>query len=132
MKNNFQGFQMSFLSRLIGNASEIDIEVLQEEFSNVLTDQENIEGAFIPFRDLIVFTSKRLILVDKQGLTGKQREYHSIPYRSIFEFKIITSGHFDIDSELILFTAGTDIPKKIEFKSGNEIVKVQKLLASHI
>ena len=123
---------MGFLSRLIGNSSEIDIEVLQEEFSNVLADEESIEGAFMLFRDLIVFTTKRLILVDKQGLTGKRREYHSIPYRSILEFKIITSGHFDIDSELILFTAGTDVPKKIEFKSGNEIVKVQKLLASHI
>ena len=49
---------MGFLSRLIGNASEIDIEVLQEEFSNVLADEENIEGAFMLFRDLIVLQAK--------------------------------------------------------------------------
>lgn len=123
---------MSLFSRVIGNASEIDMDELQEEFSNILTDGEKIEEAFMLFRDLIVFTSRRLVLVDKQGLTGKRREYYTIPYKSIYEFSVETSGHFDLDSELTLFTAGAKEPRKIEFKSGDAIVKVQKLLASHL
>ena len=123
---------MSLFSRVIGNASEVDMEELQEEFSNILVAGEEIEEAFMLFRDLIVFTSRRLVLVDKQGITGKKREYHTIPYKSIYEFSVETSGHFDMDSELTLFTAGNSNPRKIEFKSGDAIVKVQKLLASHL
>jgi hypothetical protein len=81
---------------------------------------------------LVVFTSKRVVLVDKQGITGKKREYYSIPYRHIYEFSVETSGHFDMDSELTLYTAGNSNPRKIEFKGGDGIVKVQKILASHI
>ena len=123
---------MSLFSRIIGNASEVNNEELQEEFSNILIDGEEIEEAFMLFRDLIVFTSKRLVLVDKQGITGTKREYYTIPYRAIYEFSVETSGHFDIDSELTLFTAGNKTPRKIEFKSGDAIIKVQKLLAFHI
>jgi len=123
---------MSLFSRIVGNASEVDMKELKEEFLDILIEGEKVEEAFMLFRDLIVFTSKRLVLVDKQGITGKKREYHTIPYKSIYEFSVETSGHFDLDSELTLFTAGVKDPKKIEFKSGDAIIKVQKLLASHL
>jgi len=51
-------------------------------------------------RALFVFTNKRLILVDKQGLTGNKVEYHSLPYRIITHFSVETAGHFDLDAEL--------------------------------
>ena len=51
-------------------------------------------------RDLFVFTNKRLILVDKQGLTGNKVEYHSLPYRTITHSRVETAGHFDLDAEL--------------------------------
>ena len=56
--------------------------------------------AFKLLRDVYIFTSKRLILVDKQGLTGKKVEMLSIPYRAISRFSVETAGHFDLDAEL--------------------------------
>ena len=61
---------------------------------------EQVTLAFSLIRDLIVFTEFRLILVDKQGVTGKKTSYKSLPYRSISRFSVETSGHFDLDAEL--------------------------------
>lgn len=59
-----------------------------------------IEKAYQLIRDLFVFTNKRLILVDKQDLTGHKVEYHSLPYKSITHFSFETAGHFDLDAVL--------------------------------
>jgi hypothetical protein len=55
---------------------------------------------------MYVFTNKRLILIDKQGITGRKVDYHSIPYRAITQFKIETAGHFDLDAELKIWISG--------------------------
>ena len=123
---------MSLFSRLVGDASEISPEEAKEELQNVLVEDEEVEASFILIRDLIVFTSLRLLLVDKQGITGKRTEYLSIPYQSIYQFSITTAGHFDIDSELLLYIAGSNEPRKIEIKSGDAILKIQKLLITRI
>ena len=52
----------------------------------ILIPGEQVELAYALVRDLIVFTEKRLILVDKQGVTGKKTSYKSIPYHSISRF----------------------------------------------
>ena len=69
---------MGLFSGLLGNASQKDIEKTERELENILTPAENVELAFSLIRDLIVFTDKRLILVDKQGVTGKKTAYSLI------------------------------------------------------
>jgi hypothetical protein len=91
---------MGFLDGLMGNASELNVQEVQKEFQHVLAAGEQIEKAYKLIRDLFIFTGKRLILVDKQGLTGKKIELHSIPYKSITHFSIETAGTFDYDAEL--------------------------------
>ena len=59
---------------------------MQAEFSQVLAPGEQVEKAYVVIRDAMLFTNRRLILVDKQGLTGSKVEYHSLPYRSITHF----------------------------------------------
>ena len=71
---------------------------------------ERIEKAYQLLRDLFVFTNKRLILVDKQGLTGSKVEYRSLPYGSITHFSVEASGHFDLDAELKVWISGSPIP----------------------
>ena len=44
-----------------------------------MLDDEKVEHAYKLIRDLIVFTNRRLILVDKQGVTDKNR----IPFYSL-------------------------------------------------
>ena len=74
---------MGFFDELLGNASEVNIEELRTEYAKILTTNEEIEKAYKVVRDLFIFTNKRLILVDVQGLTGKKIEYQSIPYKNI-------------------------------------------------
>lgn len=63
---------MGIFDGFIGNASEADINEVQKEFSAVLAPSEQVEKAYRLVRDLFIFTNKRLILVDKQGITGKK------------------------------------------------------------
>ncbi len=123
---------MGILNGLLGNASEVNTEKIEKEFKDILVDGEKIERAYKVIRDLFVFTNRRLVLVDKQGLTGKKAEYHTIPYRSITHFSVETSGHFDMDSELTVWISGAREPIRKEFKKGSNIVGVQKALAAYL
>ncbi|WP_031485112.1 PH domain-containing protein [Maridesulfovibrio frigidus] len=122
---------MGILDGLLGNATEISVEDVEEELSPIMGDNERVDRAFKVVRDMYVFTSGRLILIDKQGLTGKKVEYLSIPYKSINTFSVESSGHFDMDSELTLWMSGRD-PIKKELKKGSDVVGIQKLLANKI
>src|SRR3989344_1793973 len=77
---------MGLLDGVMGNASKIDAAKSQEEFSRILAPGEVVEHAYQLIRDYFVFTNKRLVLVDKQGMTGSKVEYHSLPYKSITHF----------------------------------------------
>jgi len=70
---------MGLFNGLLGNASEVNISKIKDEYDEIIGDNENIEKAYKLVRDMFIFTNKRLILVDKQGITGKKCEYHSIP-----------------------------------------------------
>jgi hypothetical protein len=123
---------MGLINAIFGTASQIDPQELAAEFGPILVEGEEITGAFKVVRDLFVFTQCRLILADKQGITGKKVEYHSIPYKSISQFSVETAGRFDLDSELKIYISSNPEPLKKEFKRGTDIVQLQKLLASYI
>jgi Bacterial PH domain len=122
---------MGFLNALTGNASTANKEEVAKELDSILSDKEEVDVAFKLVRDLIVFTDKRLILVDKQGLTGKKIEYHSIPYKSISHFSVETAGRFDLDAELKIWVSGSPTPTiSKQFKKDNSIFDIQKVLAN--
>lgn len=123
---------MGILSGLMGNASEIDIKHVEREFEKILAEGEQVEKAYKIIRDLFVFTNKRLILLDKQGVTGKKMEYHSIPYKSITHFSVETAGNFDLESELKIWISGTQMPIEKEFKNDKNIHDIQKSLANYV
>lgn len=120
---------MGLLSNLLGNASEIDIAKIQNELSPVLVPGEVIGKGFKIFRDMFIFTDHRLIMIDKQGITGSKVSYHSILYRSITQFSVETAGSFDADSELKIWVSGGALPISKEFKKGTDVVGIQKYLA---
>lgn len=123
---------MGFLSGLMGNASEVDAATLQTEFAQVLTEGERIEKAFQLIRDMFVFTDKRLIFVNRQGLTGSKVEYQSIPYRSITRFSIETAGTFDLEAELKIWLTGNPTPVQLQFNKKLSIYAVQGVLAGYV
>ncbi|ADP31729.1 PH domain-containing protein [Bacillus atrophaeus] len=122
---------MGFINGMFGNASTVSKASAEEELASILIEGESVDAAFKLVRDLIVFTKKRLILVDKQGLTGKKTEYQSIPYKSISRFSIETAGRFDLDSELNIWISGTELPAvSKQFKKDDSIYDIQKVLAA--
>lgn len=122
---------MSFINALFGTASQINPQELKTEFHPILIEGEEIVGSFKIIRDLIVFTQVRIILADKQGITGKKVDYHSIPYKSITMFAVETAGTFDMDAELKIWVSGHGGPIKKEFKKGTDVRQIQKILAHY-
>jgi hypothetical protein len=123
---------VGLIDTIRGNASETDAEKIEEQLESVLVDGERIERAFKLIRDFVAFTDRRLILVNKQGVTGRKVEYHSIPYRSITHFSVETAGTFDGDSELKIWISGQSAPVKRELARGANVIGVQKTLALHV
>jgi hypothetical protein len=116
----------------MGNASEVDVKDVEKELEMIIADGEQVEKAYKIIRDYFVFTSSRLILIDKQGITGKKTEYHSIPYKSITHFSVETAGTFDLDSELKIWISSTAQPIMKQFKKDKSIFDVQKALATYV
>jgi len=123
---------MGFLNGLMGNASEVKLEDVQKDFAHMIGESERIEKAYKLIRDMFIFTNKRLILVDKQGITGKKVEYHSYPYKSISHFSIETAGTFDLDAELKFWTSGNPVPVEKKFNKSLNIYELQKILSEYI
>jgi len=121
---------MSILSSLLGNAGAIENEKLQNDYGKLLIASENIEAGFKIIRDTFIFTNKRLIIVDVQGLTGRKIEYFSVSYKSISRFSIETAGSFDLDAELKIWISGEQSPSiSKRFNRNVNIYEVQQLLA---
>ncbi|RVU20366.1 PH domain-containing protein [Streptomyces antnestii] len=117
---------------LFGNAHTIDPAGAQQEYAKLLGQGEQVHAAYLLIRDTILFTDRRLILVDKQGITGKKVEYHSIPYKSITHFSVETAGHFDLDGELNIWISGTAAPVQKTFSKGVDIYEVQAILTQFV
>ena len=126
------GLLNGIVNGLLGNASAIDLNSIQAELAPILADNEVLESAFQVVRDKWVFTDKRLIMIDVQGLTGSKREYHSIPYKSIIHFSVETAGTLDDDGEMKIWVSGTPEPFEQEFSRNIDVKAIQKALSNHI
>ena len=123
---------MGLLSALLGNASQADIDDVERDLEAILAEEERVERAFRLVRDLLIFTNRRFIVVDRQGMTGKKTTYDSIPYRAITHFAVETAGHFDLEAELKIWISGSADPIQRTFTRGQSILEVQKALASYV
>jgi len=124
---------MGLFSSLIGNASTVTKEDLQKNYGQLLVQGEEIELGFKLIRDTFIFTNKRLILVDVQGLTGSKTEYLSVAYKSISKFSIETAGTFDLDAELKIWISSETIPSiKKKFNKSVNVYDVQNVLAYYV
>ncbi len=113
------------------NLKEINIEKVRKEVMNFLLRDEEIIQAFETIRDQVVFTSKRIFVINVQGITGKKIAYISYPYSKIQYFGIETAGMLDIDSELIIaFNDGNKL--SFDFKKGVDIIEISKTISEFI
>ncbi len=124
---------MGLFNKLLGNASEVSAEKLNELYGRLLIENEQIELGFKLLRDTFMFTNKRLILIDVQGLTGSKTEYKSMPYKNITRFSLETAGTFDLDAELKIWISSESIPSiSKKFNKTIDVYEVQKYLAEKV
>ena len=84
------------------------------DINNMLVDGENAVAAYKTMRDVAVFTNKRLIVKDAQGLTGKKIEIYSLPYSSIVMWSTENAGKLlDLNAEVELWTKAGHIKVKL-------------------
>ena len=123
---------MGLLSGLLGNASAVDVTQAEQQLAHILLPGEEIHRAYRVLRDMFIFTSKRLILIDRQGMTGSKVAFVSIPYKSIRFFSVESAGTFDLDAELKIWIAGMAGPIQRQFPRGPSIYEVQVALAHYV
>ena len=119
-----------FDSQLL-NLKEIELSEVNAEALQLLVTGEEVIAAFKTIRDQVIFTNKRIFVVNVQGLTGKKTSYLSYPYSKIQYYGIETAGLLDIDSELIAaFSNGAVL--QFDFKSKVDIKRISALISNYI
>ena len=93
-------------------------------------DGEQMIGAYQSVRDGVVFTTKRIIAINVQGITGKKKDFTSIPYSKISCFSLETSGVFDLDSELEIHMSGVG-KLKFQFTGSTDVKQICKVISTY-
>lgn len=124
---------MGLISKLFDTSSEVNSEILLDKYRILLIQEEKIELGFQLFRDVYLFTNKRLLLIDFQGVTGSKTEYFSLPYRFMTRFSVESAGFLDMDAELKIWISSENEPAiSKKFNKNIDVYKVQRYLASKI
>lgn len=123
---------MGIFSGETNKAASSETKKFHSAYSQILVDGEIIEAGYVVIRDTFLFTNKRMILIEIQGVSGKQMEYLSIPYANIMKFSVQTGGNFDLNAELKIWIGSETIPLEKKFNEDVSIYEVQKVLAHHV
>lgn len=102
-----------------------------DKVSDLLLGDEQVIDSYKSMRDGVVFTSKRIIAVNVQGITGSRKDFTSLPYKNIVAYSIETAGTFDLDSELEIYFS--ELGKvKFEFTGKSSMVEISKIISSYL
>ncbi len=124
---------VNFNQNSVFNLKPISNDLVRNEVTGLLIEGEEIIYAFQTIRDQLVFTNKRIISIDVQGITGKRKSFATMPYSKIQYFSIQTPGFAELfpDSELFLvFSSG--FTAKFEFKGQVDIGKIGRMISGFV
>jgi len=126
------GFNMiDFQNAKVFKLRQGDVSDVMPLVEPMLVEGESVFAAFQGIRDRVIFTTKRIISVNVQGITGKKKDFTSLPYGKIQAFSVETAGTFDLDCELELYFSGLG-KVKFEFANGFDIVSFNRILSSYV
>ncbi len=113
------------------NLKPINASEIRKEVYDFLVAGESIKQSFKTVRDQVLFTNKRVLVVNVQGITGKKVAYLSYPYSKVQYFGVETAGVLDIDSELILaFNDGNRL--QFDFKAQVDIKQICSMISEYL
>ncbi len=104
----------------------VEIGTLRAKYDGYLAPGKSVLMEFKGLRDGMLFTDRRAIVLNSQGLTGRKVEVSSFLWRSVTAFSVENSGAVDLDAELklcgsgwgvceVVLTKGTDVRAVAQF-----------------
>ncbi len=117
---------MAILDTLLGNSSRVDVLEHDPALADQLLDDEVIEAGFRLLRDYVAFTARRIIVADKQGVTGLRHEYLSIPYRRVAMFSVQTKAPMEHHAVLLIHVQGLATPVELSFTDNETLLAVAR------
>ena len=122
---------IDFKKSVLFKLKPVDPAKILKPVNSFLIEGESVLKVFQTVRDQLVFTSKRIIAANVQGMTGKKVDYTSIPYSKIQTFSIETAGVLDMDCELEIYISSIG-RIKFEIKGQFDIVNFNKILSEYV
>lgn len=122
---------IDFSNKPIFKLRKVPDEDGRDMVSEILIEGEEIIGSYRAVRDVVVFTDKRVICVNVQGLTGSKRDYTSMPYNKINVYSVESAGLLDLDSELELYFSGVGMVK-FDFSGRSDIVQIGRMISKYV
>ncbi len=122
---------IDFKNAAVFKLKPIDADDVREDFHKFLITDETIFAAFKTVRDQLVFTNKRVIAANVQGLTGSKVDYTSIPYNKIQAYSVESSGTFDMDCEIEIFISAVG-KARFEIKGSFDVIRFNQILSEQV
>lgn len=118
------------------NASFLKLRPVKDEtfygmIADMFVEGEQVIQSFQSIRDGVVFTTKRIFAINVQGITGKKKDFTSLPYSKIQSFSVETAGVLDLDSELELWFSGLG-KVKFEFTSNANVAGICRTISTFV
>lgn len=123
---------MSLFDGMLGNTLELTPEAYEDLAARFLIPGEELLKGYRIVRDLFIFTTKRIMIINYQGFTGKRTEYLMIPYRSITRYVLETPGNLDVEYTLKLYLIGSLEPVERQFRNTIDPYELEALISRFV
>lgn len=122
---------IDFKNSSVFKLKPIELSKVRDDFHKFLIEGETIFASFKSIRDQVVFTNKRIIAANVQGLTGSKVDYTSLPYSKIQAFSVESSGTLDLDCEIEVYLSGLG---KVNFEiSGSfDLIQFNRYISQYV
>ena len=122
---------IDFERNSIFKLTPVDVQSVAGEVEMMLVDGEQVLFGFKTIRDKVVITNKRIITINVQGITGKKKDFTSLPFSKVQAFSVETAGTLDLDCELDLWFSGLGVVR-LEISGRFDIRAFNRILSSYI
>ena len=122
---------IDFKNAAFSKLRPVNDNAFEKMVTPIFVDDEEIIGSYQSIRDGVVFTNKRIIAINIQGISGKKKDFTSLPYNKIQAFSVETAGAFDLDSELDLWFSGIG-HVKLEFIGSADVSYICKMISKRV
>ena len=122
---------IDFKNKMLFKLKQEKTESGHTHVGNLLTSEEGVIASFVSMRDRVIFTNKRIICINVQGLTGTKIDYTSIPYSKIQMYSVETSGTIDLDSEIDILVNGLG-KIRFELTAGSDVVAISRVISEYV